>query len=269
LRQNSNIRPLKRFGQNYLSDKNILAKIAGEVNPLSGDIMIEIGPGNGSLTGMLWQKSENFYAVEIDKRVIELLKDKFPQLNLITEDFLKINLNRFVKDGKKIRIAGNIPYNITSPIIFKLIENRHIVQDAVFMIQYEVAKRITAECGTKDYGIFSVILNTFADVKFCFKVSPNVFYPKPKVFSAVIHINFKDKVKGLKDDMLFIKVVKACFSKRRKILKNSLSSSIFADVDFQNCPIDLSHRAEQLTINDFINLTNFIQNKNKKIISKI
>lgn len=255
------IKPLKRFGQNYIKDKNILLKIISEIDPKSGENIIEIGPGTGNLTEYLIERVGKITAFEIDKRVVDDLKRRFPSLIIHQIDFTKIDLNEF--SGEEIlRITGNIPYNITSPIIFKLIESRNIVKDAILMVQYEVAKRMTAKIGTKDHGILSVLLNAFADVKFCFKVSPNVFYPKPKVHSAVVHITFAEKLPTDLNSKLLINVVKAAFGKRRKILKNSLSDSIFTDVNFNNSGVDLNLRAEQLKLDDFILLTKFLTGKN-------
>ena len=186
-----NPKPLKKFGQNYLTDQNILCKIVEELNPKPGEDIIEIGPGTGSLTSKLAEKASSLTLVEIDTRVIEGLRIQYPQVNVIKGDFLDIQLNTLFKRNK-LRIVGNIPYNLTSPILFKLIENSDIVSDAVLMVQLEVAKRMTASKGTKDYGILSVILKQFADLKIAFKVSPNVFYPKPKVYSAVVHLYFKE-----------------------------------------------------------------------------
>lgn len=251
--------PLKRFGQNYLKDDNILNKIIQTIDPQKEDHIIEIGPGTGSLTKKIIEKVNNFIAVEIDKRVINQLKDRFPGINLINEDFLKIDLKNFVnKELQSLRIVGNIPYNLTSPIIFKLIENRNVVRDAVFMVQLEVAQRMNAKIGTKDYGILAVILNQFANMQLCFKVSPNVFYPKPKVHSAVIKIVFKDTGMSETEAKVFIKIVKAAFGKRRKTLRNSLNSSIFENIDFTSCGIDLSLRAERLSIDDFIRLSEYV-----------
>lgn len=258
------IRPLKRFGQNYLADDNILRKIADEINPKKDDLLIEIGPGFGALTKFLIEKVDNLIAVEIDERVIESLLTKFPGLHLITRDILDFDIEKLSKDEKsKVRVAGNIPYNLTSPILFKLIENTNYVNDAVLMIQYEVAQRINAKRGTKDYGILAVLMQYFADVEFCFKVSPNVFYPKPKVFSAVIHLRFKNCDLLPEEKIYFIKVVKAAFGNRRKTLKNSLSNSIFGNLNFEGCGIDLSLRAEQLTIDNFLMLTKFTYEKSR------
>jgi len=154
--------------------------------------------------------------------------------------------------------VGNIPYNITSPIIFRLIENRDIIKDSVMMIQHEVATRLSAGPGNRDYGILSVILGYFAEIEYCFKVSPEVFYPKPKVDSAVIKISFRDQSQLRPvNEKLFFQTVKASFGNRRKTLKNSLMNSIFGNRDFSNFPVDLNLRAERLSIDDYLNITDY------------
>ncbi|MCF8240470.1 MAG: 16S rRNA (adenine(1518)-N(6)/adenine(1519)-N(6))-dimethyltransferase RsmA [Melioribacteraceae bacterium] len=253
-----NIKPIKKFGQNYLIDQNITNKIVDEITPLTDDKIIEIGPGLGALTSKLYNKSKSFTVVEIDRRVIEFLTEKFPGINIINKDILKVDFPSIYK-SKELRIVGNLPYNITSSILFRLIENKAIIKDAVFMIQYEVAKRITAEPRTKDYGILSVLLNYFFNPKFCFKVSPNVFKPVPNVDSAVIHIFKNENLDPILNEKLFIKLVKASFGNRRKTLKNSLKNSIFIDYDFSKINVDLTRRAEELSVSEFIHLTKLIQ----------
>lgn len=248
-------KPKKRFGQNFLQDENILNNIVKEINPQQDDQIIEIGPGYGALTKKLLSTAENLIAVEIDNELANDLKVRYPQINLINEDFMETDLSKLTSSGKKLRIVGNIPYNITSPILFKLIENNELIKDAVFMVQLEVAKRMTADRGIKDYGILAVVLKYFSETELCFKISPNVFYPKPKVFSALIHIHFKDIKQDESEQKLFIAIVKAAFGNRRKILKNSFSNSIFQEIDFSNSGIDLSLRAENLSIEDFVKLT--------------
>lgn len=249
---------IKRFGQNYLRDENIINKIISEISPNSNDVIIEIGSGEGALTSKLIGKTAQLICVEIDSRNIEALTSKFPKLNLISGDFLELDLNEiYKKHRKKLRIVGNIPYNITSPIIFKMIENKDIIHDSVLMVQHEVAQRIAAKSGGKEYGILSVITQNFAEVKLCFKVSPNVFYPRPNVYSAVIHLFFKENLNDRKDDEVFIKIVKAAFGNRRKMLYNSLKNSIFGQLNFINTGIDLSLRAEKLSIEDFRTLAKF------------
>lgn len=254
--------PLKRFGQNYLHDKNIIEKIIHELNPQADDIIVEIGPGLGAITEFIYGKTKNFFVVEIDKRVIAELKRKFSELQIISADFLKINTSDFIIPGKKkIRVVGNIPYNRTASIMFKIIRESGWIKDAVFMVQYEVAKRITASKGTKDYGILTVLLNYFADVKFCFKVSHNVFHPVPNVNSAVVHIKLKNLKITTEEREIMINMVKACFGNRRKTLKNSLSNSIFKELNFSGIGIDLSKRAEQLEAEDFVKLTKYARNQ--------
>lgn len=263
------LKPLKRFGQNFLKDPNIIRKIAGEIDPKPDDNIIEIGPGLGAMTEELYKVCPGMIAVEIDKRSIEALKEKFPGLHILNKDFLEVDLKTFAESNSskenKLRITGNIPYNITSPVLFKMILNNELISDSVLMVQYEVAKRITAERGTKDYGILTVLLNYFCETRFCFRVSPNVFFPRPNVFSAVIHLFFKKIIMNSTDKQIFINVVKASFGKRRKTLKNSLSSSIFADIDFSHSGADLSLRAEQLTPDDFIRLAEFIKKTGVRI----
>ncbi len=259
------VKPLKRFGQNYLIDTNILNKIVEEISPAPTDNLIEIGPGRGALTKKLIEHTENLTSVEIDFRVIDELKEALPKLNLINGDFLELDLNPFYQKNKqKLRIVGNIPYNLTSPIIFKMIGNNKIIQDSVLMVQLEVAQRITAKKGTKEYGILAVLLQFFADVKICFKISPNVFSPRPKVYSALIHINFKVVDLSEIEKEFFIKTVKACFGNRRKTLKNSLSNSIFGNINFSDSDINLNLRAEQLEITDFVKLAKFTLEKQRQ-----
>ncbi len=250
------IRPVKSLGQNFLRDENILKKIISEINPQSKETIVEIGPGEGALTKHLLQSDAELTAVEYDSRAVEHLKAHYPQLKIIHQDFIKFDLSSL--NCNELRIIGNVPYNITSPIIFKMIENKNLVKDSVMMIQYEVAKRITSSIGTKDYGILAVLINTFAETKLCFKVSPNVFYPKPKVDSAVIHFHFNKVIDNELNEKLYMQLVKASFNNRRKTLKNSLSNSIFHTYDLSKIDFDFSKRAEQISIPEFINLAKII-----------
>jgi len=246
-------KPLKRFGQNYLTDRNTILKIIDKFNPQKEDNIIEIGPGRGALTNELSKISNKIKAIEIDTRVIESLSAQFPNVKFINRDFLKLDFSE-VFESEKLRVIGNIPYNITSPIIFKLVENRTLFSDALIMVQYEVAKRMISKPNTKDYGILGVILNYFATVNLEFKIPPTVFTPKPKVDSAIISLKF-DKIcnKNL-NDRFFINVVKSAFGNRRKTLKNSLNNSIFVNNNISESEIefDFSRRAETLSIEEFV-----------------
>lgn len=254
------LQPIKSLGQNYLLDQNVAKKIIELLEPFDDRVVVEIGPGTGALTKTLIEKASNFIAIELDKRAAVLLKEEMPGLNLMNEDFLKIDLYKIHEHyAKTLRIIGNIPYNITSPILFKLIENNRIIDDAVLMTQYEVAKRITASKGSKDYSILSVVCSFFFDVKFCFDVSPNVFFPKPKVYSAVIKLCKKNLPLNF-NAPLFISLVKSSFNNRRKTLKNSLKNSKFAFLINFDLNIDLNKRAEELSVDDFVELTKIADN---------
>lgn len=254
--------PRKRFGQHFLKDPNILKKIIKEINPYPDDYILEIGAGYGALTERLFPLTKNFTAIEIDRNAAQHLREIIKEINLIEGDFLEVELEQLLDNpNQKLRVVGNIPYNLTSPILFRLFEHNKLVKDAVLMVQYEVARRITANKDRKDYGILSVLTSYFTEMKFCFKISPNVFYPKPKVDSALIHLYFRDIIITDERKKLFINIVKAAFGKRRKILKNSLSNSIFNKVDFTGSGIDLSLRAENLSVQDFEILTDFVLSK--------
>ena len=243
-------RPKKSLGQNYLTDENICRNIvdAFEIEP--GEHIVEIGPGKGALTRYILEKTSNLTVIELDRNNCAILKELFPGLNIINCDFLKLNLSELLANPvEKLRVIGN-----TSPIIFKLMDNRTIVKDAQLMIQEEVARRITADPNNKEYGIPSVLLNVFGSSKLLFKVSRNCFYPKPKVDSRIIYFDFSVSQEGKVTNIdFFRKLVKAAFGTRRKTLRNSLKN---IEADLSKAEIDLGRRAESLSINEFIELSN-------------
>ncbi|MEO8512400.1 MAG: 16S rRNA (adenine(1518)-N(6)/adenine(1519)-N(6))-dimethyltransferase RsmA [Ignavibacteria bacterium] len=254
LNQNST-RPKKSLGQNYLTDENISRNIVNAFDIQPGDKVLEIGPGKGALTKIILEKTSELTVIEFDRNNCAILKEKFPALNIINRDFLKFNMNELVTNpGQKLRVIGNIPYNITSPIIFKLLDNRAIIKDAQLMIQEEVARRITADPGNKEYGIPSVLINVFCASKLLFKVSNNCFYPKPKVDSRIIYFDFTTTIEDqIKDIEFFRKLVKASFGTRRKTLRNCLKN---IEVDLSRSDLDFGRRAESLSIHEFITLSN-------------
>ena len=248
-------RPKKSLGQNYLTDENICRNIVDAFEIEQGEHIIEIGPGRGALTRYILQKTSNLTVIELDRNNCALLKELFTGLDIINTDFLKLDMNNLRRNKvEKLRVIGNIPYNITSPIIFKLMDNRSIVKDAQLMIQEEVARRITAEPNNKEYGIPTILLNVFGSSKLLFKVSRNCFYPKPKVDSRIIYFDFSVSLEdNITDKIFFRKLVKAAFGTRRKTLKNALKN---LNADLSKAEIDLGRRAENLTINEFIELSN-------------
>lgn len=250
-----NTRPIKSLGQNYLTDENICKHIVDSFDIKPGDRVIEIGPGKGAITKFILEKTDNFTAIELDRNNCAILKERFSGIDIINRDFLKIDMNDLViQPEEKLRIIGNIPYNITSPIIFKLVDNRTIIKDAQLMIQEEVARRITSEPNNKEYGIPSILVNAFGSSKLLFKVSRNSFYPKPKVDSRIIYFDFtvsqEDKIKDIE---YFRKLVKAAFGTRRKTLRNCLKN---IEADITKSELDFSRRAESLSIEEFITLSN-------------
>ncbi|MBN2572186.1 MAG: ribosomal RNA small subunit methyltransferase A [Ignavibacteriales bacterium] len=258
------IQPLKKLGQNFLADQGTTLKIINYLDISKNDLFLEIGPGQGIFTKEISKVCDNFIAVEFDKRVIENLQECCPKVNIINEDFLIYNFSKYYDVNNKTRVFGSIPYNITSPIIFKLIANRNFIIDCNLIIQNEVAKRMIAKCRTKEYGIYTVLMNYFADVKYHFKIPNTVFFPKPKVHSALISFKFKQRINNEINEELFINLVKASFGNRRKILKNSLSNSIFASHNFSEMSNLMTKRAEELEINDFIKLTKHVQKQIKE-----
>lgn len=258
------LKPVKYLGQHFLSDKNIARKIAEAINPQPDDIIVEIGAGEGFLTEQFVGKVKKVFAVEIDKRAVDFLKVRFgdeelirnDKIEILHQDFLKLDLKMFERFGK-IRLIGNIPYSITSSIIFKAIENRNLIKDLTIMVQLEVALRIISRPGVKDYGILSVMCQAYSKPEILFRVSRNVFYPKPKVSSAVIWLDFEkgELSERILDHAFFKKIVKHVFNKRRKILRNTLRE-LFDDEILSKINFDLTRRPEQLTVEELIEISN-------------
>jgi 16S rRNA (adenine1518-N6/adenine1519-N6)-dimethyltransferase len=252
-------KPLKKFGQNFLTQPAIAGKIVAALDISSADHILEIGPGTGVLTSIIIDKTPAaFTAVEIDRNLAAELREKYPHtMHLLQEDFLTINLSTLHKT-KKLKIIGNIPYNITSPILFKLIDHYREIDCAVLMMQKEVAKRIVANSGSKDYGILSVILQTFASVEYLFDVAKNNFIPVPKVDSAIVKFTFVPQITGIDNLELYRRIIRSVFNYRRKMLRNSLIRIFDQSIVTSLNSFDLTRRPEQLSISDFKKLANTI-----------
>ncbi len=261
-------RPKKSLGQNYLTDENICRKTASAFNMMKDDPVLEIGAGTGQLTKYLVRSAGDIIAIELDENNCRKLENTFPHLRIVNDDFLNLNLDNllplFKKKQKKIRIIGNIPYNITSPILFKLIDSRQVIKDVQLMMQEEVAQRLTAKPNTKNYGILSVLTQTYANPELLFKVSKNCFFPKPGVDSRVVKFIFTDEfINKVADEDFFRKFVRGAFGKRRKTLRNSLKS-IGIVTERLDINFDFSRRAENLSVSEFISLSNRIYNEIQK-----
>ena len=252
------VRAKKHLGQHFLTDKNIAAKIVDSLRPANRYTQVlEVGPGMGILSDFLLQKPEyQTYLIDIDTESYLFLQKKYPQLaeRLINADFLEMDFSS-VFSGP-FAIIGNFPYNISSQILFKVLDSRQQVVEVVGMFQKEVAERCTAKAGSKEYGILSVFLQAYYKVEYLFTVKAGVFNPPPKVLSAVIRLT-RNEVEQLPcDEKLFWQVVKAGFNQRRKTLRNALSALINKEAMANEAMLDL--RAERLTVNDFVALTNKI-----------
>jgi 16S rRNA (adenine1518-N6/adenine1519-N6)-dimethyltransferase len=252
------VRAKKHLGQHFLTDKNIAAKIVDSLRPENKySQVLEVGPGMGILSDFLLQKTNlQTYLIDIDTESYEFLQKKYPQLGerLINDDFLEMDFCKVFHEP--FGIIGNFPYNISSQILFKVLDNRQQVVEVVGMFQKEVAERCTAKAGSKEYGILSVFLQAYYKVEYLFTVKAGVFNPPPKVLSAVIRLTRNDAVQLNCDEKLFWQVVKAGFNQRRKTLRNALSSLINKEKMTDEAVLDL--RAERLSVADFVNLTNKI-----------
>lgn len=249
------VRAKKHLGQHFLNDANIARQIAESMTGHGGyKKLLEIGPGTGVLTQFLVNNPQfDFSVAEIDTESVAYLKQHYPGLPISEGDFLQMDLQAFT-GGQPMGIVGNFPYNISSQILFKVYDNRHLVTECAGMFQKEVAKRIASGPGNKDYGILSVLLQAFYKIDYLFSVPPGVFTPPPKVDSGVIRLERNTVAHLPCDEALFKTVVKLGFNQRRKMLRNGLSS-LAKGRDHRL----FTQRAEQLSVDDFVELTLFLQ----------
>ena len=252
-------RARKRFGQNFLQDTALIHRIVDAISPKSGEELIEIGPGQGALTFPLLERAESLTAIELDRDLVSFLSAccSNDQLTLISQDVLKVDFSQF---GKDLRIVGNLPYNISTPIMMHLLELGSQVKDMHFMLQKEVVDRLAAPVGTKAYGRLSVMTQYCCDVYPLFDVPPESFHPQPKVMSAIVRL----VPKALSDEEQALiptleQVAKQAFSMRRKTLKNNMKG-VLSDTDFERLALNPSHRSEQLSVVDFVRMAKYILN---------
>ena len=265
----------KRFGQNFLHDQNIIDKIIHAINPKLTQNIIEIGPGQGALTYPLLSKIGQLNAVEIDRDLIQILNQQsaeYGELTIHEGDALKFDfqtLNRTLNDtdsdkvsgGNKLRLVGNLPYNISTPIIFHLLSYIHIIDDMHFMLQKEVVQRMAAEPSTKTYGRLSVMLQWYCDVDYLFDIPASAFNPPPKVVSSLVRLRPKQKqMAELNDSDQFARLVNKAFQMRRKTLRNILKNHIKAE-EIQALGISPTARPETLSLTDFALLSNAIDSQ--------
>lgn len=250
------VHPKKFLGQHFLTDLSIAGRIADTVDACPGIPVLEVGPGMGVLTQYLLPKEREVKVVEIDRESIPYLHAHFPLLgdNIIEADFLKMDLNEAFH-GRKFVLTGNYPYNISSQIFFKMLDNRDLIPCCTGMIQKEVAERLAAVPGSKAYGVLSVLVQAWYDVEYLFTVSENVFNPPPKVKSAVVCMKRNGKSELGCDEKLFRRIVKTVFTMRRKMIRNGMKQIVGKD-----CPMLeeelFNRRPEQLSVTEFIELTN-------------
>ena len=255
-------RARKRFGQNFLRDQNIIDKIIRSINPKPEDHIIEIGPGLGALTEELMGQCY-LTLIELDRDLVQRLKDKYPEQNnfeLFQADALKFNFEKLISElrPEKLRLVGNLPYNISTPLIFHLLKFKEIISDMHFMLQKEVVNRMAAKPGRKTYGRLSIILQYYCETHHLFDVKPESFSPPPKVDSAIIKIVPRTDIKHpVKDEILFQKLVTQAFSQRRKTIRNNLKK-IVNDEQLNAANINPQSRPETLPVESFIKLTNMI-----------
>ena len=254
------VRPKKNLGQHFLTDLSIAKHIADTVDACPDLPVLEVGPGMGVLTQFLAEKPRPLRVVEIDSESVEYLTQHLtlnPQ-QIISGDFLRMDLHQLF-DGQQFVLTGNYPYDISSQIFFKMLDNRDLIPCCTGMIQHEVAQRMAAAPGSKQYGILSVLIQAWYDVEYLFTVGPEVFNPPPKVQSAVIRMTRNDVTSLGCDEDLFKRVVKTTFNQRRKMLRVSLRQLLPADAPFFTIHSEmLTRRPEQLNIPEFVQLTNAI-----------
>ena len=261
------VKPKKALGQHFLKDLQIAERIADTLSDYKQLPVLEIGPGMGVLTQFLLEKGHDLTVVELDMESVDYLEQNFPALEgkILAEDFLRLDLSKLFPD--QFCVIGNYPYNISSQIFFKMLDNKELIPCCTGMIQKEVAERIAAGPGSKTYGILSVLIQAWYRVEYLFTVSEHVFNPPPKVKSAVIRMTRNDTQQLGCDEKLFKQVVKTTFNQRRKTLRNSIKPILGKECPLTEDPL-FNKRPEQLSVQEFIELTNLVETALKETTEK-
>ena len=249
----------KKWGQHFLADTNLLKKLVKLIDPLKSESLLEIGPGGGALTELLDPYVKDLIGVEVDKKLFNKLSSRNDLVNssFINEDFLKLDLSTLVFQTRNIRLVGNLPYNISSQIIFRLLEKENFWRDCHFMVQKEVGERMAALPGSKTYGRLSVNIQAVARVKTVLKVPAEVFVPKPSVESSLVRIKpLSTNLLNKEETNILYKITRLAFGQRRKMLRNSLAS-----IKINNSILDLSQRPEMLSISEFKRLARWVASR--------
>lgn len=256
--------PRKRFGQHFLCDQAVIERIVACIAPHPREHLIEIGPGQGALTLPLLKRLRYLEAIELDRDLITELEVRTRhagELKLYSADAMAFDYASIKTDDRMLRVVGNLPYNISTPLMFHLLSYADIIKDMVFMLQKEVALRLAAKCSTPDYGRLSVMVQYHCQVDLLFDVPPSAFFPPPKVDSSIIKLTpYRKKMQPVKDYFVFESVVKQAFSQRRKTLRNTLKNTV-DDAMWERLQIDSTKRAENLTTMDFIKIANALMEK--------
>ncbi|QDC44547.1 16S rRNA (adenine(1518)-N(6)/adenine(1519)-N(6))-dimethyltransferase RsmA [Methylophilus medardicus] len=247
----------KKFGQNFLIDQAIIQSLINAIHPQADDLMVEIGPGLGAMTQPLIKHLDHLHVVEIDRDIIQWMQSFYPpqKITIHNSDVLKFDFSHI---GERIRVVGNLPYNISSPILFKLLENTAQIIDMHFMLQKEVVERMVAAPSTSEYGRLSVMLQYRLHMEYMVTVPPEAFDPAPKVESAFVRCVPHARLPyPAADEALFAKVVTAAFGQRRKTLRNTLKG-LLDDAGFSAINIDSQSRAENLGVAEFVAISNYL-----------
>ena len=249
----------KRFGQNFLTDQNVIEQIVTAINPVHTDHILEIGPGRGEITAGLLRSGCHMELVEIDWDLVELLEEKYPEVTIYSEDILKFDFSKLTSaTSSRIRVVGNLHYNISTPLLFRLFEHDELFQDLTFMLQLEVVDRIIAEPSGKNYGRLSIMSQYYCETEKLFEVPAHAFTPSPKVISALVRLTPRTeptvKVKNIE---LLQQLLITAFSKRRKTVRNALGSYL-REEDLEYLNIDPRLRPENLTPEDYVRCANYL-----------